>query len=138
MMPRPLPPALALLASLAACVPAAPETTAPQDYATHCAACHGAAGRGDGPAAAGLGRPPADLTRIAARNGGVFPWTWVMSTIDGFTRTAHGGGGPMPEFGALLLDGPTAAYDDGSGRPGPVPARLLALASYLDALQTGE
>jgi high-affinity iron transporter len=35
---------------------------APADYATHCAVCHGAAGRGDGPAAKGLTPPPADLT----------------------------------------------------------------------------
>jgi high-affinity iron transporter len=32
------------------------------DYTTHCAVCHGAAGRGDGPAAKGLTPPPADLT----------------------------------------------------------------------------
>jgi len=41
---------------------------APADYATHCAVCHGAAGRGDGPAAKGLTPPPADLTD-AARQG---------------------------------------------------------------------
>jgi len=42
--------------------------SAPADYATHCAVCHGAAGRGDGPAAKGLTPPPADLTD-AARQG---------------------------------------------------------------------
>lgn len=31
-------------------------------YQRHCASCHGAQGRGDGPAAAGLAVPPADLT----------------------------------------------------------------------------
>jgi high-affinity iron transporter len=31
-------------------------------YAARCAACHGAAGRGDGPGAKGLDPPPADLT----------------------------------------------------------------------------
>jgi high-affinity iron transporter len=41
---------------------------APADFATHCAVCHGAAGRGDGPAAKGLTPPPADLTD-AARQG---------------------------------------------------------------------
>jgi high-affinity iron transporter len=34
-------------------------------YRTECAACHGAAGRGDGPAAAGIEPPPADLTAPA-------------------------------------------------------------------------
>ncbi len=32
------------------------------DYTSHCAVCHGPAGRGDGPAAKGLTPPPADLT----------------------------------------------------------------------------
>ena len=31
-------------------------------YASHCAACHGTAGQGDGPAAAGLDPPPVDFT----------------------------------------------------------------------------
>jgi high-affinity iron transporter len=33
-----------------------------ETYTTHCAACHGDAGKGDGPAAAGLNPPPGDLT----------------------------------------------------------------------------
>ncbi|HEX4994352.1 MAG TPA: FTR1 family protein [Methylomirabilota bacterium] len=39
--------------------------SAPADFATHCAVCHGAAGRGDGPTARGLTPPPADLTDAA-------------------------------------------------------------------------
>jgi high-affinity iron transporter len=39
--------------------------SAAADYTTHCAVCHGAAGRGDGPAAKGLTPPPADLTDAA-------------------------------------------------------------------------
>ena len=31
-------------------------------YAQHCASCHGAEGKGDGPAAEGLNPPPGDLT----------------------------------------------------------------------------
>lgn len=37
-----------------------------QLYQTHCAACHGEEGRGDGPAAAGLSPAPADLQRLTA------------------------------------------------------------------------
>ena len=33
-----------------------------QLYATHCVACHGDSGRGDGPSAAGFGTKPSDLT----------------------------------------------------------------------------
>lgn len=35
-------------------------------YQTHCAACHGAEGRGDGPAAASLSPAPADLKRLTS------------------------------------------------------------------------
>lgn len=34
-------------------------------FATHCAACHGPEGRGDGPAAQGMRPPPANLYRVA-------------------------------------------------------------------------
>ena len=42
--------------------------SAPADFATHCAVCHGASGRGDGPAAKGLTPPPADLTDAARQD----------------------------------------------------------------------
>ena len=35
-------------------------------FKERCAACHGDGGRGDGPAAAALSPPPADLRRLAA------------------------------------------------------------------------
>lgn len=35
-------------------------------YATYCASCHGAGGKGDGPAAAGLNPKPQDHTNAAA------------------------------------------------------------------------
>ncbi|MGH7303953.1 MAG: c-type cytochrome, partial [Candidatus Rokuibacteriota bacterium] len=38
---------------------------APALYVTHCAVCHGAAGRGDGPAAQGLDPPPSNFTNRA-------------------------------------------------------------------------
>ncbi|HEX3501179.1 MAG TPA: CopD family protein [Stellaceae bacterium] len=46
-------------------------------YSEHCASCHGAAGRGDGPAAVGLKVPPADLTAahvLDHREGDIFWW----------------------------------------------------------------
>jgi len=44
-----------------------------QMYKDYCAACHGANGKGDGPAAELLKTPPADLTTMAKRNNGKFP-----------------------------------------------------------------
>lgn len=43
------------------------------DYQNSCASCHGASGRGDGPLVRYLVTPPTDLSRLAQRNGGVFP-----------------------------------------------------------------
>lgn len=63
-------------------------------YAENCAACHGASGRGDGPAAAGLPTRPADLTgaHLFAHSPGDLFW-WI----------GHGrGNGAMPGFGTIL------------------------------------
>ncbi len=67
---------------------------AASEYATHCARCHGAAGRGDGPAAKGLTPPPADLTD-AARMG--------QLSVFGLYNTITLGiqGTPMAGFAAL-------------------------------------
>src|SRR5271165_5815305 len=66
-------------------VPPAP--TLPGDgkamFVSYCAACHGADGKGNGPAAAALTRKPADLTMLASRNGGVFPSGNVYRFING-------------------------------------------------------
>ena len=62
-------------------------------YAQNCAVCHGADGRGDGPAAAGLPIKPADLTEphLFAHNVGDLYW-WI----------GHGIGGVMPGFEGKL------------------------------------
>ncbi len=103
-------------------------------YADYCAACHGPDGRGDGPAAAGLSARPADLTRLAARNGGQFPLVRVMAKVYGYSAGRGGGGGAMPEFGPLL-DGDTVLVETAPGVMTPTPVRLVALAEYVGTLQ---
>ncbi len=53
-------------------------------YRAHCQVCHGVGGYGDGPAAAGLPRPPADLTaqHAADHTAGDLFW-WVTHGIPG-------------------------------------------------------
>jgi mono/diheme cytochrome c family protein len=62
-------------------------------FAVHCAPCHGPAGRGDGPAGAGLVQRPADLTasHTADHTAGDLFW-WIT----------HGLGLAMPAFGDQL------------------------------------
>ena len=98
-----------------------------------CAVCHGPDGRGG----TGFGRSlivePPDLTRIAARNGGVFPRDYVLSTIDGFDRGTHFSAA-MPEFGAGDM-GPLVTVEGPEGMGTPVPLRLLELGLYLESIQ---
>ena len=103
-------------------------------YQDHCLACHGASGQGDGPAAAGLDHPPADLTGLAAANGGAFPMVRVMSVIDGYGRRGDRSS-IMPELGVALQEGPVVMYDTGDGAATPTPANLIALANYVRRLQ---
>jgi mono/diheme cytochrome c family protein len=123
--------AVAAAAGLAGCMPE-PEVSGRADFLALCASCHGADGTGGGAAAAGLGKAPADLTRIAARNGGTFDYAAVMSRIDGYTRDDSGQ--VMPDFGALL-EGETVLVDLGDGVMTPTPARLFGLAQYLASIQ---
>lgn len=125
--------ALAGAGLVAACV--RPEVEAGRAaFDANCAICHGADGRGSGPAAARLSRPPPDLTTLAARNGGVFDAARVMSVIDGYFRrddTTH----PMPEFGASLAEEDMVLVDLGDGVLTPAPETLAALAAYLRSIQ---
>ena len=88
--------------------------------------------KGDGDAAAGLARKPANLTRLSAKNGGKFPTTRVMAQIWGYAGAK--GRGVMPDFGPLL-QGDMVPYDGGDGIETPTPIRLVQLAEYLKVLQ---
>lgn len=109
----------------------------PQDgralFVENCAVCHGAGGTGDAAMARTMDTPPADLTLIAARNGGTFPRARVMSIVDGYARSDLDGPG-MPEFGALL-QGDLVPFDSGDGILTPTPRKLVALVEYLETIQ---
>ena len=94
-------------------------------FAAYCAACHGKAAKGDGPAAAALKKAPADLTTLSARNKGAFPEVRVKRYIEGLDEVAAHGTREMPVWGPLFrdLNRDTAAL------------RIEALAGYLKSLQ---
>jgi mono/diheme cytochrome c family protein len=60
-----------------------------QLYTQYCASCHGAGGKGDGPKAASTTPKASDLTQIAKRNGGKFPFYETMLLIEGRSPTAQ-------------------------------------------------
>lgn len=90
--------------------------------------CHGKAADGHGPMASILKARVPDLTAIAKKNGGIFPFTRVQKTIDG-TESAGLGHGTreMPIWGPLFSQVTT---DQDFGK-----VRIYNLAKYLQSIQ---
>jgi mono/diheme cytochrome c family protein len=101
-----------------------------QEFQEACVSCHGADGKGGGPLASKLVKPPKDLTAIAAANNGVFPFWRVFSIVAGETAVEGHATHQMPDFYASLK-----TQDP---KPGYLPAhvRLLELTHYLESIQT--
>lgn len=99
------------------------------DYQVYCVSCHGAEGRGDGAIAKSLKKPPADLTQIARRNGGVFPADSVFKAIDGRQPGPAHGPTDMPAWGEVL------AKASGSVGAENTAARIEVLVKYIQGLQ---
>ena len=107
-----------------------------REFDSKCAVCHGKTGRGDGPYA-GMGQTRvADLTTLAKRNNGVFPFARIYETIDGTQQVKAHGTREMPIWG---LDYRAEAYEFYGSTPySPeafVRARILALTEYVYRLQ---
>ncbi len=99
------------------------------DYRWHCVACHGQDGRGRGPMAEILAIPPSDLTRIARRSGGAFPFWKVYGTISGERSLIAHQSFQMPGF--------WDRFQGDENKPGFLPAhlRILLLTHYLESIQ---
>ena len=100
-----------------------------QEFAENCASCHGTDGKGGGPMAGKLVKPPKDLTAIEAANGGHFPFWLVFDLVAGETQVAGHDTHQMPEFYASLKSQ--------DFKPGYAPAelRLLCVIHYLESIQ---
>jgi mono/diheme cytochrome c family protein len=98
-------------------------------FYTHCAACHGREGEGDGPVAEQLEFVPPDLTRITRRAGGRFPTEELHRIVDG-RKPVKGHGGPeMPIWGDAFRaerDG----FDEAAAQ-----ARIRRIVEYIETLQ---
>ncbi|CUH64047.1 Cytochrome c, mono-and diheme variants [Thalassovita gelatinovora] len=116
---------------LAACSDA-PDPAGQDLFNAYCVMCHGPAGQGDGGLAGDLDIPPADLSLLADRNGGVFPRDLVMETVYGYPGKFHMAA--MPEFGPLLT-GPTRMVRSQSGALIETPEALIELTDYVENLQ---
>ena len=107
------------------------------EFETSCSGCHGGSAKGNGPVAKFLVQAPSDLTTLARRNGGVFPFQRVYETIDGRTVVDIGphGSRDMPVWGRVyrsVAPGPGA----GEASPGATArARMGSLMDYLARTQ---
>ena len=99
-------------------------------YRTNCSGCHGADGKGNGPAASSLKVPPTDLTQMARKHDGKFPANYLASTLKFGSGTAAGAHGSvdMPVWGPLFqsLD----RFHDTS-----VQQRVSNLVGYVESIQ---
>jgi mono/diheme cytochrome c family protein len=102
-----------------------------QMYTTYCAACHGADGRGNGPAAPAMKVPPVDLTALSKRNGGAFPSAHVSAVLQfGVENPAHGSA-DMPVWGDLMQTLHSGSRDSSAA----VHQRISNLVDYLKQIQ---
>ena len=128
---------LALSAPLAAAEALTPTNdalvnTGQHIYATHCAVCHGAQGRGDGPYRPLLRQSPPDLTQISQRANGVFPFWRVYDTVSGSELLPAHGTREMPIWGeAFAIESANTALDAATYTRG----RLFALMGWLMSIQ---
>ena len=113
------------------------------EYQNSCAACHGIDGKGTGPVADALTPRPADLTKMAKKNGGVFPVGRLYDSIDGRLEIRSHGARDMPIWGQRFspppapVSHPTGPYfiDPVYDREPIIRARILSVIDYLYRIQ---
>jgi mono/diheme cytochrome c family protein len=97
-------------------------------FKAYCASCHGEDAKGDGPAAAALKQPPADLTALAKTNGGKYPALKVTSVLRGQATLAAHGSQEMPVWGTVF-------WKMSGGHEAEVQQRIANLNRYIESLQ---
>jgi mono/diheme cytochrome c family protein len=133
---RPL--TIALAAILFHCQNVSAETFAqiqvpsgPDLFREHCAQCHGADGKGDGPMAKVLTVHPADLTALSKGNGGTFPAENIAEIIRYGGNIQGHGDQVMPIWGKVF------SLEGGSGKGGGAYSRraVIELKNYIETIQ---
>lgn len=108
------------------------------EYESNCAVCHGISGKGeDSSFKSELVRPIPDLTVLAKKNNGVFPFDLVYQIIDGRKEIKSHGSREMPIWGAAFKGETSVYFEQNSpySSESIVRSRILALTEYLHRLQ---
>ncbi len=102
-------------------------------YQKYCAVCHGVEATGNGPMVTALTLPPADLTTLVKRYGGVFPLERVAARIDGRDPLlSHGSS--MPVYGDFF-EGKDVALKTEAGQPMLTSQPIADLIAWLKTIQ---
>jgi mono/diheme cytochrome c family protein len=104
-------------------------TSGKEMFTQYCAPCHGAGGKGNGPAASAMKAPPTDLTQLTKTHDGKFPADHLTSVLKfGSGPAGAHGSKDMPVWGPLFqsLD----KYHDAA-----VQQRISNLVEYIETLQ---
>jgi mono/diheme cytochrome c family protein len=105
-----------------------------RDYQNYCAECHGLTGKGDGPSrlTIPMNPPPNDLTQMARKNGGKFPFDEVVDSIDGRKNIPSHARLQMPFLGTTLQK-PGQEFTPESDAE--VKRRIEAMARFVESIQ---
>lgn len=109
-------------------VSAAAMASGAQMYGAYCADCHGADGKGNGPAVPRLKVAPPDLTTLAKRNRGIYPGGHIYQAIKWGGGVYRPRSSVMPVWGAELKQ--VSSNDDAK-----LSARIMDLTNYVESLQ---
>jgi mono/diheme cytochrome c family protein len=107
-----------------------PADSGKQMYASYCASCHGAYGKGDGPVGLALKQPPADLTVLSRNNGGKFPTQHVVAILQFGSQASAHGNAEMPVWGPVF-----GRLDGNQPQPAMKSLRISNVAHYIETLQ---
>jgi mono/diheme cytochrome c family protein len=122
----------AVLAGFLAVQSAAADSAGENEYMIACAGCHGESGKGDGPLAGLLKIETPDLTGLAARRGGEFPFEYTLFMIDR-RNVIPVHGDDMPIWGERFQA--SATSQRGETAEMVARGRILSLVYYLESIQ---
>jgi len=98
-------------------------------FMQYCASCHGPRGAGNGPLAATLTMPPANLCLLSQRFGNPLPQDIMERFIDGRSDGKAHGPRDMPVWGERF-------YAESNGDAAEIKQRIAKLIAFLQSIQT--
>ena len=111
--------------------PAGGDEYGPRLYGKYCSACHGPGAKGDGILSQLMQPKPPDLTQLAKKNGGKFPFYDTIRLVDGRETLRAHGDSDMPVWGERF-------YAEEGGSPDAqavARGKVVLIVDYLESIQ---